>query len=444
KPPGKGADLVSFHRNAGIPGNSYYEATVRRPPPAARLAGRIEADVAVVGGGYAGLSCALDLAGRGYSVALLEARRIGWGASGRNGGEVIVGVGFDGEQALEAQLAPAEAKRAWDVTVEGLALLQERMRRHAIDCEYRPGYLSLAVKPRRWGTLRRWAEHVSRDYGYPHLQLVGPAEIRERVASERYYAAVHDAGSGHLHPLKYCLGLAQAAREAGVRIHEESAVVRIAHGARPVLATATGEVACRFALLAGNVYLDEYGRGIAPGIARRIVPVATYIVATEPMGRERADALMRGRPAASDTNHILDYFRVSADDRLLFGAGESASTREPPGLVAAVRRRMLRAFPQLADLAIPYAWGGFVDLTLNEAPDFGRLAPNVYYLQGFSGHGLALAGMAGRMVAEAIGGQAERFDIFASIRHRDFPGGRWMRKPALALGMLYYRMLDLL
>jgi len=285
---------------------------------------------------------------------------------------------------------------------------------------------------------------VAADYGYPHLRLVGPGEIREWVASDRYHAAVHDAGSGHLHPLKYCLALGAAAREAGVRIHEDSPVVALRRSARPALKTAQGEVSCRFVLLAGNVYLDEFDHAIAPEICARIMPVATFMVATEPMRAARADALLRGRPAASDTNHILDYFRVSADDRLLFGAGESYSGRAPRDLVADVRRRMLRAFPQLADLAITHGWGGFVDMTLNEAPDFGRIAPEIYYLQGFSGHGLALSGVAGRLAAEAIAGHAERFDLFARIRHRDFPGGPRLRRPALVLGMLYYRMLDLL
>jgi gamma-glutamylputrescine oxidase len=197
-------------------------------------------------------------------------------------------------------------------------------------------------------------------------------------------------------------------------------------------------------LLAGNVYLDEYGDGIAPELSGRIMPVGTYIIATEPMERTRADALMRNRPAASDTNHILDYFRVSADDRLIFGAGESYSARTPINLVPRMRARMLGVFPQLADLSITHSWGGFVDISLNQAPDFGRLGDNIYYLQGFSGHGLAMSGMAGRLVAEAIAGQAERFDLFARIKHHRFPGGALMRTPALALGMLYYRMLDLL
>jgi gamma-glutamylputrescine oxidase len=431
-------------KELGVAENSYYEATVARPRSMEPLEGRISTDACVVGGGYAGISAALELAERGYSVALLEAKRIGWGASGRNGGQVIVGMGADGEAAIESQLPPEDARRAWDIALEGVRLVHRRIERHAIACDYRAGYLSLVVKPRRRAELERWAAHVAERYEYPHLRSIGPDEIGEWVASGRFHSAVLDRGSGHLHPLRYCLGLAAAARAAGVRIHEHSPVLYVERGSTVVAKTGEGEVACRFLLLAGNVYLDEFGDGIATELSGRILPVGTYMVATEPMKPERADALMRDRPAASDTNHVLDYFRLSADHRLLFGAGESYSSRTPVNLVPRMRRRMLGVFPQLSDLAITHAWGGFVDVTMNMAPDFGRLAPNLYYLQGFSGHGLALSGMAGKLAAEAIAGQAERFDLFARLRHRRFPGGRHTRGPALALGMLYYRMLDLL
>jgi gamma-glutamylputrescine oxidase len=327
--------------------------------------------------------------------------------------------------------------------VEGLQLLRGRIRRHNIDCEFTPGYLSLAVKPSKSQALRKWMDHITATYGYP-LQWVGPGEIRQWVASDRFDSAVFDAMSGHLHPLKYCLGLAAAARRAGVRVHENSAAFVIERGDKPLVKTAQGECRCSFVVLAGNVYLGEYGDDIAPEVAARIMPVGTYMIATESMGQERADALMRGRPAASDTNFILDYFRLSADNRLLFGGADSYSGAAPRDLIARIRTSMLGVFPQLADLVIPHAWGGFVDITMNKAPNFGRLGSNIYYLQGFSGHGLALAGMAGKLAAEAIAGQNERFDLFARIRHHHFPGGALMRTPALLLGMLYYRLRDAL
>lgn len=423
--------------------DSYYEASVVRPPPSAALAGRITADVCVVGGGYAGLSAALELAGRGYAVALLEARRAGWGASGRNGGQVIVGFGFAGEEAIEVQLPAADVRRAWDISVEGLRLLQQRISAHAIDCDYVAGHLNLAVNARKARTLDEKIRHVARAYGYP-MQPIAAADVGEWIASKRFYAGAFDPHSGHVHPLKYCLGLATAARSVGVQIFENSAVTHVVRGAKPVVKTESGEVSCDFVVLAGNVYLDQYGDTIAPEIMRRIMPVGTYIIATEPMGKERADALIRQRAAVCDTNLVLDYFRLSADHRLLFGGGESYSTATPRNLAPRMRKRMLAVFPQLADLSVTHAWGGFVDITMNQAPDFGRLGGNVYYLQGFSGHGLALTGMAGKLVAEAIAGQAERFDLLARLKHHAFPGGELMRMPALVLGMLYYRLRDLL
>lgn len=430
-------------KELGVIEDSWYEASVQRPAPQPPLAGPASADVCVVGGGYAGLSAALELAERGFRVVLLEAQRVGWGASGRNGGQALVGFGSDGEQAIERQLPREDARRAWDITVQALDLLHERRQRHRIDCEWQPGYLSLATRARKAGPLRQWMEHVVGRYGYP-LQWLGPDELPRWVASPRFHSAVHDARSGHLHPLKYCLGLAAAARDAGVQIHESSPAFVVDRGRRPVVRTGQGACSCEFVVLAGNVYLGEYGDAIAPELATRIMPVGTYMIGTEPMAAARADALMPHRPAASDTNFILDYFRLTPDNRLLFGGADSYTGSTPRNLVARMRTAMLRVFPQLHDLKIKHAWGGFVDLTLNQAPHFGRLGNNIYYVQGFSGHGLLLAGMAGRLVAEAVNGQAGRFDLLARLRHLPFPGGALMRTPALVLGTLYYRLRDAL
>ncbi|HUX64823.1 FAD-binding oxidoreductase [Sulfuricella sp.] len=423
--------------------NSYYEVSVTRPQASVPLAGRITADVCVVGGGYAGLSAALELAERGYSVALLEAQRVGWGASGRNGGQALAGFGFAGQEAIEVQLSAADARRAWDISVEALQLLHARIDKHAIECDYVPGHLSLAVNARKARALEAWVNHVARAYGYP-LQSIGTAEVGNWIASERFRAGAFDPQSGHLHPLKYCLGLAAAARAAAVQLFENSAAIQIERGDKPIVKTAAGEVACRFVVLAGNVYLGEFGKGVAPELMPRIMPVGTYIITTEPMAKERADALIQQRAAAFDTNLVLDYFRVTADHRLLFGGGESYSTATPRNLAGRMRQRMLAVFPQLADLPVPYVWGGFVDITMNQAPDFGRLGSNIYYLQGFSGHGLAMAVMAGKLVAETIAGQAERFDVLSRIKHHAFPGGALLRTPALVLGMFYYRLRELL
>jgi gamma-glutamylputrescine oxidase len=434
---------VLLQKELGVVEDSYYEASVTRPPAQPPLAGRVQADVCVVGGGYAGISAALELAQRGFSVVLLEAQRIGWGASGRNGGQVIVGFGSDGEAAIERQFGREDARRAWDISVEGLRLLKGRIERLAIDCDWRPGYLSLATKPRKTDELMRWVDHVHRLYEWP-LEWIRPDEMRRWVDSPRFHSAAYDAGSGHIHPLKYCLGLAAAARTAGARMYESSPAFVVERGARPIVKTAQGECVCDFVVLAGNVYLGEYGDAIAPEVSSRIMPVGTYMIATEPLGAERADALMPRRCAASDTNFILDYFRLSADHRLLFGGGDSYSGTTPRNLIAHIRRSMLAVFPQLDDVQVAHAWGGFVDITMNMAPHFGRLGGNLYFVQGFSGHGVALAGMAGQLVADAIAGQAERFDLLARIRHLPFPGGALMRTPALVLGMWYYRLRDAL
>lgn len=430
-----------LRKELGVVENSYYEASVARPAARPALAERLLADVCVVGGGYAGVSAALELAERGLDVVLLEAQRIGWGASGRNGGQAIVGYGSDGEEAIEHQFGRADARRAWDISVDGMRLLQERIGRYGIACDWQPGYLSLATRPRKARELRRWMDHVQAAYDYP-LQWIGPGEVRQWVDSARFEAAVFDARSGHLHPLKYCLGLAAAAQRAGARVFENSPVFVVERGRKPVVKTAQGECTCDFVVLAGNVYLGEYGDAIAPEVCSRIMPVGTYLLATEPMPAARAQALLPRRCAASDTNLILDYFRLSAEDRLLFGGGDSYSGVTPRNLIARIRRSMLQVFPELDDLRIEYAWGGFVDITLNMAPHFGRLGSNIYFVQGFSGHGLALSGMAGLLVAEAIEGQAGRFDLLARIRHLPFPGGALMRTPALVLGMWYYRLRD--
>ena len=423
--------------------DSYYEASVTRAQPSAPLQEKLAVDVCVIGGGYAGVSCALELAQRGFQVALLEAQRIGWGASGRNGGQAIVGFGAEGEDAIEHQCSRELARKAWDVSLEGLRLLEERLARFGIDCHYRRGYLTLAVTDRKARKLMSWMERTRERYDYPLQWLDRPA-LRSHLASERFAAGVYDAASGHLHPLRYCLGLGEAARRAGVRVFENSAVSRLERGPRPVVKTAEGEVSCERVVIAGNVYLGEFGDHPAPEIEARIMPVGTYMVATEPLSGARADELIPGREAASDNNLILDYFRLSADNRLLFGAGETYDATTPRNLIERMRARMTGVFPQLAGVGIEYAWGGFVDVTMNRAPDLGRIAGNIYYVQGFSGHGLVFAGMAGKILADAIAGDASRFDVFSRIPHRRFPGGKALRTRALVLGMWYYRLRELI
>lgn len=418
--------------------HSYYAATAPRGVAHASLEGSAACDVAVVGGGLAGLSAALELAQRGFTVTVLEAGEIGQGASGRNGGQAIHGLACD-QETIEAQLGQQAAVQVWQMSLEALALLQQRMARFGIDAEWRPGYLGVATSAGKARALQQWAERMQQRYGFA-LRGIGQAELPGWINSPRYHGAVFDPSSGHLHPLKYTLGLAQAAAGLGVRLHEHSPVQRIQRGATCTLHTPKGQVSARQVLLAGNVYLG----GLAPELRARIMPVGTYIACTERLGPQRAQALIPCGAAVCDTNFVLDYFRPTADDRLLYGGRVSYSTATPMNLAESMRRRMVGTFPQLKDARIEYAWGGFVDITMNRAPDFGRLQPNVYYLQGFSGHGLALTGLAGQLVAEAMAGDASRFDVFARLKHHPFPGGEWLRMPALVLGMAWYRMKDLL
>jgi len=424
---------------------SYYAATARREQSFAPLQGSQRCDVAIVGGGLAGLSAAIELAQRGFSVALLEARELGWGASGRNGGQAIHGLACD-QATIEAELGLDEARHVWAMSIEALDLIRERIAEFAIDCEWREGYLGLATSARKGRELSAWADRMASVYGYP-LQRITPPEVGRWIASERYHSGIFDPRSGHLHPLKYTLGLARAAAALGVRLHENSAVTALVAGAEPVLRTAGGELRARQVLLAGNVYLQ----GIAPQLEARIMPVGTYIACTEPLPPALADALVPSRAAVCDTNFVLDYFRTTNDQRMLYGGRVSYSTRTPANLAQNMRERMVRTFPQLSGAQVEYAWGGFVDISMSRAPDFGRLPPaaagqpqNVYYLQGFSGHGLALTGLAGRVVAEAMAGDASRFDVFARLKHRSFPGGQMLRMPALVLGMAWYRLRDML
>ena len=387
----------------------------------------------------AGCSTALHLAERGYRVVLLEGQRIGFGASGRSGGQAIAGYA-SGQHKLEQQVGFENARRMWDISLEGLQLIRDRVARHAIDCDLHWGQMHVAIKERQRKDLLAERQELEDRYGYRQLRFLERTEVESLLATARYCAGLYDAGSGHLHPLNYTRGLAAAAEAAGVQIFENSAVTAL-HIADPaIVRTERGSVQARFAALCCNAYGDP----LISALRARIMPVGTYIVATEQLGQSRIEQLMRENVAVSDTNFVLDYFRRSADHRLLFGGRVSYSGADAFDTARATRRRMVKVFPQLAETRIEFAWGGYVDITMSRAPDFNRLAPNVYYLQGFSGHGIALTGIAGKLIAETIAGQAERFDLFTKLQHRKFPGGRALRMPALVLAMLWYRMRDLL
>jgi gamma-glutamylputrescine oxidase len=431
--------------------HSYYAATAPRIAAFAPVAaGEHTCDVAVIGGGLAGLSAAIELRDRGFAVTLLEAQEIGHGASGRNGGQAIYGLACD-ITTIEDQLGRESAKQVFTMSIEALDLIRERIARFAIDCDWRDGYLGVAMNARKARALRDEADLLAARYGHT-LTWVAHNDLPQWIDSPRYVAAAHDPRSGHLHPLKYTRGLARAAASLGVSVHEGSAVTALHKEAMGVrLTTETGaNLRARHVLLAGNVYLQALSPAVAPSLSARIMPVGTYIVCSKPVAPELAASLIPCGAAVCDNNFVLDYFRTTADHRMLYGGRVSYSTRTPMDLAASMAQRMQSTFPQLRGTSgesAEYAWGGFVDISMSRAPDFGRLSEygdRVYYLQGFSGHGLALTGLAGKLVAEAIAGDASRFDVFARLKHLPFPGGTALRTPALVLGMAYARLRDLL
>jgi gamma-glutamylputrescine oxidase len=437
--------VVSAHRlsdlSAGGYGHadSWYAASANRSTDHPRLAESLDVDVCVVGAGITGLATAIHLADRGYRVAVVESRRVGWGASGRSGGQMIFG--FALEQSRIARLTGrADARILWSCSLEGMDLLRALVRRFAIDCDLVQGQIHTAISARQARELQTWQADLEHNYGYGSLTFLDRQQVRERVASERYSAGLHDSNSGHIHPLNYTLGLAGAAQSLGVRIFERSEVTAIDQQARVHVTTAHGRITADFAVLAGNAYLGR----LIPDIETRIMPVGAYIGATEPLGRERCRALIADDAAVADINFVLNYFRCSADHRLLFGGPLSYSTVTPLKLRSALRRRMVGVFPQLQNVRMEYAWGGLIGITVNRAPHFGRVGRQLYFAHGFSGHGIALTGLAGKLMADAIAGTAEYFDVFARIPQRDFPGGRALRTPALMLAMSWYRLRDLL
>ncbi len=429
---------------------SWYVATAHAWIDAPPLGGDVVADTCVVGGGLAGLSAALELARAGQKVMLLEARRIGWGASGRNGGQALAG--FASEQGVyERQLGGADARRAFEISKEGLGLLRSRVSEFGIDCELRDGAISAAVGARKVGPLRAWFDHMREAYDCVDLEWLDGDAIRGAIASERYRAGVRDRDGCHLHPLNYTLGLARAAIAAGVTIHERSEVLRVREGGpggKVEVHTRAGSVVAEHVVLAGNCTIAAVVESDAPlagrGLGRRIMPVGTWIIATERLDAETARGLIPGGECVCDTQFVLDYYRMTGDRRMLFGGRVSYSQRTPRNLEGELRRCMTRVFPQLAGRRVEHCWGGFVDISMNRAADFGRIGDRIHYLQGFSGHGLALSGVAGKLAAEAIRGQRERFDLLARIQHRPFPGGDLFRTPALVLGMWWYQLRDAL
>ncbi|WP_231757422.1 NAD(P)/FAD-dependent oxidoreductase [Microbulbifer elongatus] len=422
-----------------LPGHtdSYYAASANPTLEYPALEGEISADVCVIGAGYTGLSSALHLAERGYRVVVLEAERVGWGASGRNGGHVGVGQ-RKGQEELEKMLGRDTAKVLWDMSLEAVRLVEQLIDRHGIQCDLKRGIMHLAAKPSHDAALKQEVELLNQRYGYQDIRYAERDEVASLVGSERFYGGQIDAGSLHLHPLNFALGLADAARKAGVLFFEHSRVTGYTGGSPCVVSTAKGRVSAGNILLACNGYLGK----LEPRMAGRIMPINNFVLATEPLGDKLARELIANDHALQDTLFVINYWKLSGDNRLIFGGGENYSSRFPKDIPGFVRKYMLEVYPQLAETRIDYGWGGTLAITMNRMPSVGRLEPNVYYSQGYSGHGVPTATFAGKVLAEVIAGSEERFDILAQIPTPSFPGGTLLRWPGLVAGMVYYSLLD--
>jgi len=419
---------------------SYYAATRNDNQQWPELSGELNAEVCIIGGGFTGLNTAINLAEAGYKVVLLEANRIGWGASGRNGGQLIRGIGHDTSQF--ARWIGDEGVRDLDLMgLEAVELVRERIERFNIDCDLRWGYCDLATRQRH---LAGFAEEAAllASLGYRHeVKLVAREDIHSVVGSDRYIGGMIDMGSGHLHPLNLALGEARAAASLGVALFEQSRVVHIDYGDRLQVTTAHGRVSADYLVIGCNAYLND----LNPELGGKVLPAGSYILATEVLEKRLRQRLLPQNMAVCDQNVALDYYRLSADGRLLFGGACNYSGRDPRDIKAFMLPKLLRVFPELADTAIEFQWGGMIGIGANRLPQIGRLPeqPNVFYAQAYSGHGLNATHMAGKLVAEAIKGESRGFDLFGSVPHMTFPGGPALRSPLLALGMLWYRFKDM-
>lgn len=428
-------NLLYANDRPGAYPESWYTATAEPLPPFPPLKGETRADICVVGGGYTGLSAALCLAERGYAVVLLEAQRLGFGASGRNGGQVGSGQRVE-QYELEDAYGMQTARALWDIAEGAKAEVAQRIDIHGIDAAYRPGLAEAFRSADEAEEAHQEIGRISQVYGYDRLEPLDRDAMTEHLGSDCFAGGYLDHGAGHLHPLRFALGLARAAQTAGVRLHERSEVIEIDR-AGPAVRTAGGTVRAAHVILAANGYLG----GLAPEVAQRVMPINNYIVATEPLG-ERGRHILPRNIAVADDNFVVSYWRRSEDDRLLFGGGESYGYRFPGDIAAVVRGPVKRIYPELRDIRIDYAWGGTLAITMSRLPHFLQVAPGVLSASGYSGHGVALATMAGRILAEAVAGQAERFDVMAGLSTPRFPGGASARAPLLALAMTWYALRD--
>lgn len=417
---------------------SYYAATVSEVTDYPVLHGTESADVCVVGAGFTGVATALTLAERGYSVALVEANRVGWGASGRNGGQLINGISGLGK--IEKKHGDGVANMLWDLRWRGNEIIRDRVEKYAIECDLKNGYVEVATKPRHVADIEySAAERAKHNFPYEY-EVWDRDTTRAKLGTDAFYGGFVCYRDGHLHPLNLCIGEARAADALGVRIFEQSPVTGIEHGNQPTVKTATGSVEADAVVLAGNAY----SRLEPKHLSNLVFPAGSYMIATEPLSDDVASEINPQDIAVCKLDEIMDYYRLSADKRLLYGGACNYSGREPASIEAYIKPRMLKIYPQLKDIRIDYEWGGKIGIVLNRIPAVGRINKNVYYCQGYSGHGVTGTHLMGEIMADAVAGTMEKFDLFAGMKHFRIPGSQWVGNQIIALGMLYYRLKDIL
>ncbi|MCO3132732.1 FAD-binding oxidoreductase [Pseudomonas aeruginosa] len=416
--------------------DSYYAASANPAPPRPELQGEVETDICVIGAGYTGLSTALFLLENGFKVSVLEAAKVGFGASGRNGGQIVNSYSRDID-VIERTVGKREAQLLGEMAFEGGRIIRERVARYGIQCDLKDGGVFAAFTEKQMDHLRAQKQLWER-YGHKQLEIMDARRIREVVATDNYIGGMLDMSGGHIHPLNLALGEAAAVESLGGTIYEQSPAIRIERGANPVVHTPQGKVKAKFIVVAGNAYLN----GLVPELAAKSMPCGTQVITTEPLSEELAHGLLPQDYCVEDCNYLLDYYRLSGDKRLIYGGGVIYGARDPADIEAIIRPKMLKTFPQLKDVKIDFAWTGNFLLTLSRLPQVGRIGDNIYYSQGCSGHGVTYTHVAGKVLAEALRGQAERFDAFAGLPHYPFPGGKLLRVPFTALGAWYYSLRD--
>ena len=415
---------------------SYYAASANPVPQRPALQGETETDVCIIGAGYTGLSTALFLLENGFKVSIVEAAKVGFGASGRNGGQIVNSYSRDID-VIEHTVGPKQAQLLGQMAFEGGRIIRERIAKYDIQCDLKDGGVFAALTSKQMGHLESQKKLWER-YGHTQLELMDAKRIREVVATENYVGGMLDMSGGHIHPLNLALGEAAAVESLGGVIYEQSPATRIERGANPVVHTPEGRIKAKFVVVAGNAYLGN----LVPELASKSMPCGTQVITTEPLPDEVAASLLPQDYCVEDCNYLLDYYRLTGDKRLIYGGGVVYGARDPANIEAIIRPKMLKTFPQLKDVKIDFAWTGNFLLTLSRLPQVGRIGDNIYYSQGCSGHGVTYTHLAGKVLAEALRGQAERFDAFAGLPHYPFPGGRMFQAPFSALGAWYYTLRD--